>query len=164
MARKLNIKDLVPRKKGPYRQGYYNLLNPEKYMGDPNKIIFRSSYERKFATYCDTSPTIVKWSSEPLQIPYLHPVEQVTKPYNVDFYIKLQKEEYFQEFLVEVKPQRKLKKPDVPKSNASAKRMQAYVDQMKEYLTNLAKFNAARNYCHGRGWQFIVVTETFLSL
>ncbi len=165
MARKLDIKHLVPRKRGPYRQGYYNLLNPAKYYGDPAKIIFRSSYERKFATYCDVTEKIVTWSSEPVAIPYVSPIDQSVKPYNVDFYVKVRKADgSFKEFLVEVKPQRQLSQPSVPKGNANEKRMQAYVDQMKTYLINLAKFNAARNYCHGRGWDFIVVTENFLSI
>lgn len=35
-------------KKGKYYQGKYKPKNPEKYVGDINNIIFRSSWERNF--------------------------------------------------------------------------------------------------------------------
>ena len=112
MKRKLKIKDLVPRKNSPYQQGYYKLLNPLKYIGDPTKIIFRSSYERRFAIYCDTHERILSWSSEPLEIPYLNPVDGIVKPYNVDFYVKVNTgDEKPKEYIVEVKPLRQLKQP-----------------------------------------------------
>ncbi len=161
--RRLNIKNLVPRKDSPYKQGYYNLVNPAKYIGDPNKIIFRSSWERKFAVYCDSNERIVAWSSEPLQIPYMHPIEREIKPYNVDFYVKLQiGDNMYRDFLVEVKPSRQLKQPHQPTGRVTEKRLAAYTEQMKAYLINVAKFNAAKQYAEGRGWEFIVVTESFI--
>ena len=164
MARSLNIKNLVPRKDSPYRQGYYKLINPTKYIGDPNKIIFRSSWEKKFAIYCDTNPQIVVWSSEPMAIPYLHPIDATMKPYNVDFYIKIQKgENHFEQFLVEVKPSRQLQKPNSPSTKRlTEKKLIAYNEQLKTYLINLAKFKAAKEYAETRGWKFVVVTETFI--
>ena len=161
--RRLNIKNLVPRKDSPYRQGYYRLLNPAKYIGDPNKIIFRSSWEKKFAIYCDTNERILLWASEPIAIPYLSPVEGETRPYNVDFYVKVKTgEKTYSEYIVEVKPSRQLQKPLPPTGRITEKRMTAYTNQMKTYITNLAKFKAAKDYAEGRGWQFIVVTESYL--
>ena len=160
--RSLNIKNLVPRKNGPYRQGYYQLLNPVKYIGDPNKIIFRSSWEKKFAIYCDTDERILHWASEPIAIPYLNPVLGEMKPYNIDFYIKVKHEDSYKEYLVEVKPSRQLQPPVKPTGIITVKRMTAYTEQLKIYLTNLAKFNAAKTYAESRGWKFIVVTEFFI--
>jgi len=40
--------------------------------------------------------------------------------------------------------------------------MASYTDALKTYLINLAKFTAAKQYAEGRGWQFIVVTESYL--
>jgi hypothetical protein len=161
--RRLNIKNLVPRKDSQYKQGYYNLVNLAKYIGDPNKIIFRSSWERKFAVYCDSNDRIVAWSSEPLQIPYMHPIEREIKPYNVDFYVKLQLgENLYRDFLVEVTPSRQLKQPIKPTGRVTEKRMTAYTEQMKAYLINVAKFNAAQQYATSKGWEFIVVTESFI--
>ena len=35
-----------------------------KYRGDPTKVTYRSSWERKFMTYCEENPMILEWSSE----------------------------------------------------------------------------------------------------
>lgn len=161
--RSLNIKNLTPRKDAPYRQGYYNLMNPQKYVGDPNKIIFRSSWEKRFAIYCDTNDRIMVWSSEPLAIPYLNPVDGEIRPYNVDFYVRIKTgEKTYKEYLVEVKPSRQLKPPQAPTGRITEKRMESYTNAMKSYLVNLAKFKAAKEYSSSRGWDFVVVTESML--
>lgn len=161
--RRLNIKNLVPRKDALYKQGYYNLLNPKKYIGDPNKIIFRSSWEKRFAMYCDTNDRIMAWSSEPLEIPYLNPVDREVKPYNVDFYVRVDMGEgKYKEYIVEVKPSRQLKRPEAPVGRVTEKKMISYTNAMHSYLVNLAKFQAAKDYAVGRGWEFVVVTESFI--
>jgi hypothetical protein len=163
MARRLNIKNLTPRKDSLYKQGYYNLLNPRKYIGDPNKIIFRSSWEKRFAMYCDTNERILAWSSEPMEIPYLNPIDREIKPYNVDFYVRVDKGEgKYSEFIVEVKPSRQLKQPQSPVGRVTEKKMESYTNAMKMYLINLAKFKAAKDFAKSRGWDFIVVTESFI--
>lgn len=165
MRSKLNIKNLTPRqasKSNPYQQGYYKLSNPQKYIGDTNKIIFRSSWEKKFATYCDFNDRVLAWSSEPLQIPYLNPIDKVIKPYNVDFYVKIQTGDGYKEYIVEVKPLKQLQQPVYPTGNVTAKKLKGYNTQLQQYLINLSKFQAAKEYARNRGWEFIVVTESFL--
>jgi hypothetical protein len=162
MRTKLNIKNLTPRKDAPYKQGYYKLVNPQKYLGDPHKIIFRSSWEKRFATYCDHNDRILAWSSEPMQIPYLNPLDGVVKPYNVDFYVRVQTEEGYKEFIVEVKPSRQLQIPNKPSGRITEKKMTSYTNAMKTYLVNLSKFKAAKEYALSRGWEFVVVTENFI--
>jgi hypothetical protein len=39
----MSIKNLKPTSSGQFKQGYFNPKNPEKYIGDLAKIIFRSS-------------------------------------------------------------------------------------------------------------------------
>jgi hypothetical protein len=161
--RTLNIKHLTPRKDSPYQQGYYKLINPEKYIGDPSKIIFRSGWEKKFATYCDINDRVIAWSSEPFKIDYWHPVEKKIKPYNIDFYVKIDKgDRQYSEYIIEVKPSKQLKQPMQPIGRVTVKRMESYTREMKRYLTNLAKFQAAREWAAGRGWEFVVVTESWL--
>ena len=162
MRTKLNIKNLTPRKDSLYKQGYYKLVNPLKYLGDATKIIFRSSWEKRFATYCDHHDRILLWSSEPLQIPYLNPLDGVVKPYNVDFYVRVQTSEGYKEYLVEVKPSRQLQQPQYPTGRITEKKMTSYTNAMKAYLVNIAKFKAAKEYSLTRGWEFIVVTENFI--
>lgn len=163
MSRKLNIKNLAPRKNGLYRQGLYVLMFPEKYIGDQSKIIYRSSYEKIFCTYCDTNNRVIKWSSEPLQIPYLHPFDNIMRPYNVDFYVKVEiSKDNFKEFLAEVKPARQLVKPNSPAGRITEAKMGAYHKAIKTYMINITKFEAGKRYAAERGMEFIIVTEKFL--
>ena len=162
MARKLDIKNLVPRKNAATKQGYYTPMNPQKYIGDPKKIIYRSGWEKKFCTFCDINDHVLAWSSETIQVPYLHPIDNVIRPYNVDFYMKVRKEEGIVEYIVEVKPAKKLIKPELPKTRLNEKRINAHIEQSKEYLINMHKFSAAQKWAKDRGWEFIIVTEKFL--
>ncbi len=99
-----------PTKKSRYSQGYYELINPEKYHGDPKQIIYRSSYEYKFCRYCDLTEGVVKWSSEPFSVKYYDPVNKKARNYHIDFYIRVKLEGSDKEvdYLVEVKPKNKL--------------------------------------------------------
>lgn len=163
MARRLNIKDLTPRKGGMYRQGYFRPINPQKYIGDPGKIIFRSTWEKKFATYCDLNEKVIAWSSETVQVPYLNPVENAIKSYNLDFYLKVRQADGTEkQFIAEVKPAKKLLKPVLPTTRLTEKRVNAHILQMKEYAVNMYKFQAAKKWAQDRGWEFIIVTESFL--
>jgi hypothetical protein len=58
--------------KSKYRPSF-----PSKYKGDPNNIICRSSWERKFCHWCDLNESILEWGSEEFYIPYISPVDKV---------------------------------------------------------------------------------------
>jgi|694.fasta_scaffold16082_3 hypothetical protein len=163
MSRRLNIKNLTPRKDSGYRQGYFTPIRPEKYIGDPGKIIYRSSWEKKFMTFCDINEKVICWSSETIQVPYLNPIENSTKIYNLDFYFKVREEDgSFKEYIAEIKPSKKLEKPVLPNTRLTEKRVEAHNYQMKEYLTNIYKFQAAKQWAEERNWEFMIVTEKFL--
>ena len=163
MGRNLNIKNLVPRKNSGYQQGYYRPLNPQKYIGDTSKIIFRSSWEKKFMIYCDNNDKIIAWNSESVQVPYLNPIENVTRIYNLDFYFKVKEENGTKDYIAEIKPSKKLQKPVLSKSHKNnAKYITAYNYQMTEYVINMHKFSAAKTWALERGWEFILITEKFL--
>ena len=59
-----NIKDFLKPRKGRIKQGYFKPKNPEKYKGDPHNIIYRSGWEFKFFSYCDTNPSVIEYVSE----------------------------------------------------------------------------------------------------
>ena len=54
-------------------KGRYTPTKPKKYKGNPQNIIYRSLWERKFMVYCDNSTSIIEWGSEEIIIPYLSP-------------------------------------------------------------------------------------------
>ena len=56
---KKDIKSFLKPRKGRIRQGYFTPKNPEKYKGDPTNIIYRSGWEFKFFSYCDTNESVI---------------------------------------------------------------------------------------------------------
>ena len=62
--------------------------HPRKYKGNPNNIICRSTWERKFCNYCDQSANILEWGSEEFWIPYRAP-DGKPRRYFPDFIIKV---------------------------------------------------------------------------
>lgn len=131
-------------------------LFPEKYTGDPTNIIMRSSWETMFANWCDKNPSIVKWSSEETIIPYRCPTDNLIHRYFVDFKITVKDGKTY---LVEVKPKAQTMPPVYP-----GKRTNRYLTESMMFIKNQAKWEAARNYCKDRGWQFKIITEQELGL
>ena len=157
-----SIKNNKPTHSKGFKQGYYKLNNPEKYIGDPTKIIYRSSWEYKFCKYCDDSERILKWSSEPIGIKYISPLDQKEHTYYIDFYAKVKKGKEEQEYLVEVKPQASLDKPILESGSQTIKKLKNYNYALKTWIVNRAKFHAAKRHAEINGYKFVIVTEKFL--
>ena len=62
---------------------------PKKYKGNPNNIICRSTWERRFCRWCDLNENILEWGSEEFFIPYISPVDHRVHRYFPDFIIKV---------------------------------------------------------------------------
>jgi hypothetical protein len=147
---------------GKVRQGYFRPANPQKYVGDPSKIVFRSSWEFKFLKWLDSSPTILAYSSEPVGIPYYNPLDKRAHTYYVDFYIVTKDANgNEQKFLIEVKPMKFTKPPTKP-TRMTDKSTAAYVYAAKQFIVNQAKFEAAKQFASSRGLIFGIITEGFL--
>ena len=151
-----------PHKRSRYRQGYFVPANPEKYIGDPTKIIYRSSWEYRFCKYCDTTPEVLSWSSEPVAIPYIHPIDKKEHSYFVDFYMKLEKPDGPVEYLVEIKPSKSLNPPSMSEGLTTIKRLREYNQAATDWVINRAKFQAAQEFARITNRNFIIVTEEFL--
>jgi len=156
----VDIKKVKPN--GEYRSGKYEPRNPEKYIGDIHNIIYRSSWEYRFCTYCDTNESILKWSSEPVSIDYYNPLDKKDHKYNVDFYIKALKENgEEQDWIIEIKPEKQTKKPIYEGVNTLSK-LKSYNRNMQIWITNQSKFKAAKEWALKRGFKFGVIDENFL--
>ena len=138
-----------------YYQGKYKLKNPEKYEGDPTNIIYRSSWELRFMLWCDRNPSIIKFSSEETIVPYISPLDGKYHRYFVDFKIKTIKGEVY---LVEIKPKSQTLPPQ------GTKKTKRFLAESATYLTNQAKWEAARRFAADRKWNFIVLTENELGI
>lgn len=143
-----------------YHKRKYKPAHPEKYAGDPTNIIMRSSWETRFAHWCDHSPSVIKWVSEEIVIPYLCPTDNRVHRYFVDFVIKVQeKSGAVKTYLIEVKPDKQTRPPEAPK-----RKTQRYINEVMTWGKNEAKWKAAREYARDRGWEFKVLTEYDLGI
>lgn len=133
---------------------------PEKYAGDPTCIIMRSSWETKFASWCDKNPAVVKWLSEETVVPYRCPTDNKLHRYFIDFQIQIkQKDKMLKTYLVEVKPAAQTQPPIFP-----GKRTQRYLTESMTFIKNQAKWKAATEYAKDRGWEFKIITEYELGI
>lgn len=139
-------------KKG-YRQGRYEPRHPEKYIGDLNKITYRSSWELKFCQFVDNNPNITHWASEEIAIQYLKPTTGRVHRYYPDFYIEYidRKGNVIRE-LIEVKPDKQTRA-----STARKSKTRLYEDIT--YGINVAKWKAAQHWCTTKGVKFRILTE-----
>lgn len=143
-----------------YHKRKYTPIHPEKYAGDPTNIIMRSSWETKFAIWCDHNPSIVQWVSEEIVIPYICPTDNKAHRYFVDFVIKVKERSgAVKTYLVEIKPDAQTRPPIRP--SRTTKR---YLIEVMTWGKNEAKWKAASEYARRRGWEFKVLTEYDLGL
>lgn len=150
-----------------HKQGYYEVINPEKYIGNPNEVIYRSSWEYKFCIYCDTTPSVTKWSSEPtfspFPIKYYNPISNTVRNYYVDFYLRVLDEDGTErDYIAEVKPKNQTKIPDPITGNKTLKKLKSYNYLLESFLVNDAKSTAAQQFAALHGWEYMVVTEDFI--
>ena len=142
----------------PRRQAYkgqFRPLNPQKYIGDINKIVFRSSWELAFMKYCDKEKTIVKWGSEEIRIPYN--AFGNNKLYYPDFIIVKQlPNKSFEKYLIEIKPHIQTRKPVLKEGSRSTS---TYKKALYTYEVNKCKWNAAFAWCKKRNITFKIITE-----
>ena len=140
-----------------YHQGYFMPFYKEKYVGDINNIKFRSGWERICMVLLDKSNQVKKWSSEPIAIDYISPVDSKHHKYFVDFFVQWSNGK---KSLIEVKPYHQTLKPRLNESKKSKKSIDSYVYEVKMYLTNLAKWKFAEEFCNKiPDWNFLVWTE-----
>ena len=120
----------------------------------------RSSWETKFALWCDKNPSVIKWLSEETIIPYRCPTDGRMHRYFVDFKIQVQRKDgVIKTYLVEVKPLAQTAPPVFP-----GKRTRRYLTESLTFMKNQAKWEAAEKYCKDRNYEFIIITERELGL
>ena len=148
-------------------KGRFRPKNPEKYKGDPSKIIYRSMWEFKFFRYIDEHPDIIWWASEEYIVPYMSPIDGKMHRYFPDVVLKKNTPDGSTEtIMIEIKPKSQTRPPDITKKNntPSGRISRRYLNEVKTYGTNEAKWKAARKFCSERGWKFAIFTEAELGI
>lgn len=137
----------------------YKPIYPQKYTGDHTNIIMRSSWETKFAIWCDKNPSILKWSSEETIVPYVSPVDNKAHRYFIDFKIQVKSNTgSVKTYLIEIKPYSQTQPP------VSSRKTKRFIQEVMTWGVNEAKWKAANNFAKDRGWQFMILTETHLGI
>jgi hypothetical protein len=141
-------------------KGKYQPKNTQKYRGDVTNIIYRSLWERKFLIYCDTNENIIEYASEEIAIPYRSPVDGKIHRYFPDFYIKVKEPDgNIKKYLIEIKPHKQTMPPKKPQ-----RQTKGYIYEAYEYAKNQSKWEAAKEYCKDRQWEFKALTENELGI
>lgn len=138
-----------------FRQGRYQPKNPQKYKGNVDNIVYRSSWELSFCQFLDHNPNVLQWASEEIAIPYIKPTDGKVHRYFPDFWIKYKnkKGQIIQE-IVEIKPESQTKSPS---RRGKRKKQQLY--ESVTYAINIAKWKSATQFCNKYGMKFRLLTE-----
>ena len=130
--------------------------NKNKYVGDPQHILCRSLWERRFCKYLDENIKILKWGFETIKIPYLSPIDNKVHYYIPDFIIETENADKIKDItVIEIKPNKQTKEP-TPRRK---KNNRAFIQECSTYSINISKWNTASDYCIKRGWKFKILTE-----
>lgn len=138
-----------------FKQGLFKPKHPDKYVGDPTNIIYRSSWEERVLKWLDNTPNIIAYASEELAIPYFDPSSQKRRRYFPDFVVQAKKHDgSVMTIMLEVKPFNQVRKPEMKK-----KASKRFIAESLTWMTNISKWNSAMKYCDERGWTFAILTK-----
>lgn len=136
-----------------FYSGKFRPKNPEKYVGDLNNIKYRSHWERQFMRWLDDSPSVKKWGSECVVIPYRCATDNAMHRYFMDFVVEFEKGPAY---LIEIKP---FAQTQPPKKSRSQR---VFTEAVMTYAKNQSKWKQAKMFAEDRGMIFEVFTEKTL--
>ncbi len=141
-----------------FHKSKFKPKNPEKYVGDINNITARSSWESKFLRYLDLNENIIRYSSEEVIIPYYNPLDGKMHRYYPDMLVEI-KDKFGNTSikLIEIKPYKETQIPKKP-----ARHSKYYTEACTTFITNQAKWDAAKKFCQDKNWDFQILTENEL--
>jgi len=147
-------------------KGRYNPKNPKKYKGDPSNVIYRSLWERKLMMYLDSHDKVLLWSSEEFCIRYSNPLDGKWRRYFPDFWVKMiNRQGIIETVVIEVKPKAQTIPPLMEnKYTVKGRVSRRWLNQVKTYGMNEAKWKAADAFCKDRNWKFQIMTEKELGI
>jgi TnsA endonuclease N terminal len=132
-----------------FARGKFAMKHPEKYVGTKSPT-YRSSWEWSFMNFCDNNPSIMKWASEAINIPYRDPLTGKQTIYVPDFFIQyIDKKNQVSVELVEIKPASQTILERVGKSKYN----------QAQFIKNQAKWTAANHWCKQQGIKFRILNE-----
>ncbi len=136
-------------------------LNKDKYLGNVNNIIYRSSWELKMMRWCDRNPSVIKWNSEDVVIKYFSKADNKYRNYHMDFYIICrQTNGNIVKLLIEVKPYTQT----IPPKKRGRKSEQTYINELHTWQVNKDKWEQAEKFAQQNGMIFKIFDEYDLGI
>lgn len=130
-------------------KGRFIPKNPQKYLGNSDRIIGRSSWEFRLFQWCDSTPAVLQWASEEFSVPYLSPIDNKVHQYYPDALVVYRdKFGNIKKEIVEVKPYKETVR--TPKSTER---------DLIALAINEAKWKAAVRFAEQQGMTFRIITE-----
>lgn len=138
-----------------YKQGLFIPKNPQKYAGDVNHIIYRSSWEYRTFQWADLNQSVIQWSSEETIIPYICQTDERMHRYFVDMKIRIKGQDgKVKDYVVEIKPFAQTQPPKFP-----GRQTKRYLEEVETFVKNQSKWAAAKQYAKDRNMEFVILTE-----
>ncbi len=137
------------------QKGRFTPRHPEKYKGNVNNIVYRSSWERSFMYFLDNNASIKEWGSETIAIPYRKPTTGRIHKYYPDFWVKyVDKNGKTIQEIIEIKPAKQTRQPTTV---GKSKKTQLY--ESVAWSINVAKWKSAKLFCDKYGIKWRIMTE-----
>lgn len=140
-----------------YKQGRFYPKNKNKYKGDIDNIIYRSSLELAYFNWCDINSSVKKWSSEEIVVPYKNVIDGKIHRYFVDLWLKIEdRHGNIKEYIAELKPYTYTTPEHLYTKSGKLTRS---IRLKKQWLINQMKWKEANNFAKKKGMNFIILTE-----
>jgi len=142
--------------------GRYQVKDKAKYRGDFSSVVYRSLWEKAVFQWCDKNEQVKGWSSEEVIVPYRSPIDGKIHRYYPDVVVhKRDGTGQPQTIMIEIKPSSQCRPPDIKNKNKTktGRISRRYLNEVKTWGVNEAKWKAAKNFCADRGWQWTIMTE-----
>ena len=138
-----------------WKQGFFEPNHPEKYTGT-HPIVYRSGLEKSAMSFFDENSSVIEWRSETLIIPYIKPTDGRVHKYYTDFLVHIRDGKgIVRKFVIEVKPY----KQTIPPKTGGNKKPKTLLMEQLNFAINVAKWDAAKEWCKKNGYTFSMVTE-----
>jgi len=121
-------------------KGWFKPQNPKKYKGNPERIVYRSSWELRVMKNFDENPGVIWWASEEMFVKYVSPIDKRVHRYFPDFVVRVKKKDGKEAtMMLEVKPEKQTKPP-------TQSRRPARCWQRLQLMLSIKKSGKPQNY------------------
>ena len=134
-----------------YANGFYQLLNPGKYVGKKTPL-YRSGWEHTVMRFCDNNPSILQWASESIHINYINPFTNKATIYVPDFFVQY----------IDANSKTHVEIWEIKPSTQSTLESARNTKEQAQAVLNMYKWEAARAWCKSQGISFRIITENDL--